>query len=782
MHRPVRRFPLRSVRLLPSAFADAQATGLRYLLALDPERLLAPFLREAGLPTGPGYGNWEADGLDGHIGGHALSASAVMLAATGDPAARERMETLLDGFERAQDAVGTGYLGGVPGGRALGEELARGEVDADLFTLNGRWVPLYNLHKTLSGLLDAASAGRSERALAMAVRFADWWLGVSAGLDEDAFEAMLHAEFGGMNDAFADLAEQVAGATPADPERAAAYRAEAARFSHRALLDPLLECRDVLDGLHANTQIPKALGYARLGGALLPAAQCFWEQVTGERTVAIGGNSVREHFHRSRDASPMILDREGPETCNTANMIELSGVLFEASGDERYLDYLERAQYNHILSSQHPDGGFVYFTPLRPAHYRVYSAPDEGMWCCVGTGLENHARYGELIYALAGDDAPGDAPGDAQGDAPDDAPDDAELLVALYLPSTLDSPEHGMRARIETAFPHADDATITVDLERAGAVRLRRPAWAEEMAVTVDAVALDALAVDGFVRTPVLAPGRHEIRVRFALGVRAEPLPDGSAWSAFSYGPVVLAARSGDEDLDGLIADGRRMAHVAAGPLRPLAATPIVTGGARAVTLLDRAALSAELSTDSGPVRLEPFAGLHDSRYTVYWPTGDDARARRTELAALDREADGDGDVIDSVTAGEQQPESDHGLVGHRSRAGGADGRHWRGAEGPDGWFGYTLVDAAQRAAVLRVLLRDGGGEHELRIDGRPLGEPLAVRTLDGAVEADYAITPSTGEDGVVEFSLHAVGAGPAGDLLAVSLVAVAGGAAGAGE
>ena len=745
--RTARRFPLRSVRLLPSAFADAQATGLRYLLALDPDRLLAPFLREAGLPAGEGYGNWESDGLDGHVGGHALSASALMLAATGDEAARERMETLLDGLERAQDAVGTGYLGGVPGGRALGEELARGEVDADLFTLNGRWVPLYNLHKTLSGLLDAAAHGGSERALAMAVRFADWWLGVSAGLDDDAFEAMLHAEFGGMNEAFADLAEQVAAG---DPERAAAYRAEAARFSHRALLDPLLEHRDVLDGLHANTQIPKAVGYARLGGEQGPAARLFWEQVTRERTVAIGGNSVREHFHRSSDFTPMILDREGPETCNTANMVELSGVLFEASGDERYLDYVERALYNHLLSSQHPDGGFVYFTPLRPAHYRVYSAPHEGMWCCVGTGLENHARYGELIFAREADD----------------------LVIALYLPATLEAPEDGLRARIDTGFPHGDDATITVELTRPGAVRLRRPAWAESMTVTVDGEAVDTAAVDGFVRTAPLAPGRHEIRVGFSLGFRSEPLPDGSAWTAFSYGPVVLAARTGDSDLDGLIADDRRMAHVAPGPLRDLAATPVVSGGAGALALLDRATLTAQLETDAGPVRLEPFSGLHDSRYTLYWPTGSDAAARRAELAALDREAAETAAVIDSVAAGEQQPESDHALVGHRSRAGGADGVHWRSAEGPDGWFGYTLVDREQRAAVLRVRLRAGGGGHELRIDGRPLGEAVIVRTTGAGVEADYAITPSTGADGVVEVTLHAVGPGPTGDLLAVALVA----------
>ncbi|KQQ01528.1 MULTISPECIES: beta-L-arabinofuranosidase domain-containing protein [unclassified Rathayibacter] len=741
----LRRFPLDSVRLLPGEFADAQATGLRYLLELDPDRLLAPFLREAGLPTAEGYGNWESGGLDGHIAGHALSATALMLAATGDPVARERMERLLDGFERAQNAVGTGYLGGIPGGRALGEELSRGEVDADLFSLNERWVPLYNLHKTLAGLLDAARHGGSERALAMAVRLADWWLGASAGLDDAAFEAMLHAEFGGMNDALAELADAVE-----DPSCAAAYRAEALRFSHRALLDPLLAGRDELDGLHANTQIPKVIGYARLAGELLPAARFFWETVTRGRTVAIGGNSVREHFHRAADFAPMVTDREGPESCNTSNMIELSGSLFEQSGDARYLDYIERALYNHILSTQHPDGGFVYFTSLRPAHYRVYSSAQESMWCCVGSGLENHARYGESAYAHDGDD----------------------LVIGLYLPSALDSAEHGVRARIETGFPASDEVLVTVELERAGRVRLRRPSWAESFEVSLPVEEAEI----GFVTTAPLAPGRHEIRVRLGLGLRAEALPDASAWSAFSIGPIVLAARADSDDLDGLRAGGERMGHVAAGPLRDLAATPIVTAAdpLDAVSVLDRRALTATLETDSGPVLLEPFARIHDARYTVYWPTGTEAAVRRAELAEVDRIAADDAAVIDSVAAGEQQPESDHAFAGHASRAGGSGGGHWRSAQGPDGWFGYTLTDPEQLAAILRVRLRSAAGEHEFRIDDRPLGEPVGRRESDGVVELDFAIEPEPGRDGPVRFSVHAVGAGPTGELLTVALLRAA--------
>ena len=249
-------FPLSAVRLLPGPFQRAQDADVRYVLALDPDRLCAPYLREAGLePRAVAYGNWEGDGLGGHIGGHYLSACAQLWAATGDGRLQERMEHVLDELERCQVAVATGYLGGVPAGRALGEELAAGAVDADTFTLNGRWVPLYNLHKTLAGLLDAATHGGSARALAMASASGDWWLAVTRGMGDDLFEDMLSTEFGGMGDAFAELADLTGRADFLD---------EARRFAHRDLLAPLAEVRDLLDGLHANTQIAEVVGDAGL--------------------------------------------------------------------------------------------------------------------------------------------------------------------------------------------------------------------------------------------------------------------------------------------------------------------------------------------------------------------------------------------------------------------------------------------------------------------------------------------------------------------------------------
>lgn len=747
-------FPLSSVRLLASDFKNAQDADVRYVLSLDADRLLAPFRREAGLPTAaPGYGGWEAEGLDGHIGGHYLSACAQLLAATGDARLRERLDHVLEVLAECQSASGDGYLGGVPGGHALGEELAAGTVDADLFTLNNRWVPLYNLHKTFAGLLDAHTYAGSVQALTMLTSLADWWLKVSATLDDASFEEILHSEFGGLNDTFAALAE----VTGRDD-----YLREAHRFAHRAILDPLAGGRDELDGLHANTQIPKVVGYARLAAltghpASTRAADFFWDTVLTRRTVSIGGNSVREHFHPSSDFAPMVTDEQGPETCNTYNMLKLAKLRFEQTGDPAAVDFYERATYNHILSSQHPErGGFVYFTPMRPAHYRVYSKAQESMWCCVGSGLENHARYGELIYSHS--------PGG--------------LSVNLYIPSELDWAAHGVRVKLETDFPRSDTATlhVTAAAPTEFTLRLRRPGWAVGVEADAGGQLLEARPESGELAIHRTWEGTTKVTVRLTAEVRAETLPDGSPWVSFTYGPVVLAARNGDDGIPGLEAPDERMGHVASGPKTPLAGTPVVTAPnpANAVVLLDRksitAELGAELNGDQVNVRLEPFAGIHDERYTVYWPAGTSGAERTAELAAIDAAAADIADVVDSVTAGEQQPESDHHFAGESTRAGGSEGLHWRNATG---WFSYTLARPGDAPAILRVRFRilDDGPErgHELRLDGVPLAEPSTCwRSVDADVQ-DFAI--AEGSTGRLVFSVHALPGAVTGDLLSVEVL-----------
>ncbi|MFD6139305.1 beta-L-arabinofuranosidase domain-containing protein [Promicromonospora sp. NPDC060271] len=638
-----RTFPLGAVRLGPGPFATAQQRALEAVLDLDLDRLLAPFLVAAGLDSrAEPYGDWESGGLDGHIGGHALSAHAKLWAVTGLDVLHDRMEHLLDVLERCQDAVGTGYVGGVPDGPALGEELAGGHIDADLFGLNGRWVPVYNLHKTLAGLIDAATHGRSERALTMATRWADWWLSVTKSLTDEQVEQILTAEFGGLNEALVELG------TLTGREDLVA---EGRRLAHRKLLDPLADGDDPLDGLHANTQIPKVLGYQRLADLARhsnphsdpdgdPAAQrfaaaadAFWSSVVERRTLAIGGNSVREHFHPSSDFTEVLTDREGPETCNTHNMLELARLRLDRGHGGATVEFAERALFNHVVSSVHPGrGGFVYFTPMRPAHYRVYSRPHLSMWCCVGSGLEGHTRYNELIYTHDGPD----------------------LRVELYTPSVLDWSEEGLRVELSTELPFSDQARIVVTAEtpRARTLRLRVPSWAELVGLSLDGEPVDAVVVDGYAVIARTWSGTTAVTIRLAPRLVAEPLPDGSGWVAFRYGPVVLASRDGDADLDGLVAGPDRMAHVAHGrkvPMRhsgivaahpPEAAVSAVSAGSAVDegTLTFELAVLRERSGELVPavVRLEPFAGIHDERYSIYFAADADPHRALAALRTLD--------------------------------------------------------------------------------------------------------------------------------------------------
>ena len=246
-------FPLQNVKLLDSPFLQAQQTDLHYILALDPDHLLAPFLREAGLqPKAPSYTNWENTGLDGHIGGHYLSALSMMYAATGDTAVYNRLNYMLNELNRAQQTVGTGFIGGTPGSLQLWKDIKEGKIRAGGFDLNGKWVPLYNIHKTYAGLRDAYLYAGSDLARQMLIAFTDWMIDITSGLSDEQMQDMLRSEHGGLNETFADVAE-----ITGDKK----YLELARRFSHKLILDPLIKDEDKLTGMHANTQIPKVIGY-----------------------------------------------------------------------------------------------------------------------------------------------------------------------------------------------------------------------------------------------------------------------------------------------------------------------------------------------------------------------------------------------------------------------------------------------------------------------------------------------------------------------------------------
>ncbi|HBG58587.1 MAG TPA: glycosyl hydrolase [Porphyromonadaceae bacterium] len=685
-------FRLQEVRLLNSPFKHAEELNKQYLLELSADRLLAPFHREAGLtPKTESYTNWENSGLDGHIGGHYLSALSLMYASTGDREIESRLDYMLSELKQCQQANGNGYIGGVPGGKTMWEEIASGKIDAGGFSLNGKWVPLYNIHKTFAGLRDAYLVAGKKEAREMLVAMTDWAIELTAGLTDEQMQDMLRSEHGGLNEVFADVA-----AITGDKK----YLSLAHRFSHRHILAPLLAERDELTGMHANTQIPKVIGFKRVADlegdeSWDRAARFFWKTVVEDRSVSMGGNSVSEHFNPVDDFSRMISSIEGPETCNTHNMLRLTKMLYQTSTDAKYIDYYERALYNHILSSQHPEtGGLVYFTPMRPGHYRVYSQPHTSMWCCVGSGIENHGKYGEMIYAHRAD----------------------ELFVNLFIPSALQWEEQQTEIIQENNFPCEAETRITVNPRRKKefTIHLRHPEWVKEGAfkITVNGKAYPLVQKNGYVSVKRKWKKGDKVVAQMPMGVRAEQLPDRSNYYSFSYGPIVLAAKTTDEQQAGLFADDSRGGHIAHGRQIPLKSMPLLVGDpgelASLVTTVVGKPLTFRLSSlypeqYASGMELIPFSGLHESRYIVYWPQATAEEAEKIRMKMEQEEAKQlklDAATIDKVVCGEQQPESDHFIASEKSNAGVFEDTRWREAVG---WFSYKLKNTGQKGRYLYI-------------------------------------------------------------------------------
>lgn len=693
-------FPLQDVKLLESPFLQAQQTDLHYIMAMEPDRLIAPFLREAGLtPKAPSYTNWENTGLDGHIGGHYISALSMMYAATGDTAIYNRLNYMLNELHRAQQAVGTGFIGGTPGSLQLWKEIKAGNIRAGGFDLNGKWVPLYNIHKTYAGLRDAYLYAGSDLARQMLVALTDWMIDITAELTDRQMQDMLRSEHGGLNETFADVAE-----ITGDKK----YLELARRFSHKVILDPLIKDEDRLTGMHANTQIPKVIGYKRIADLAQDdkdwnhasewdhAARFFWNTVVNHRSVCIGGNSVREHFHPADNFTSMLNDVQGPETCNTYNMLRLTKMLYQTSPDIRFADYYERALYNHILASQQPEkGGFVYFTPMRPGHYRVYSQPETSMWCCVGSGLENHTKYGEFIYAHAKD----------------------TLYVNLFIPSRLTWQEKKVTLVQETRFPDEEQIRFRVEKskKKAFSLKLRYPSWAKGASISVNGKVQETNAQPGeYLTIHRKWKAGDEITLNMPMQVALEQIPDRENFYAFMYGPIVLASPTGTENMDGLYADDSRGGHIAHGKQISLQEIPMLIGSAASLPQsLRRINDDLVAFTYTGSVypaqkealKLIPFFRLHDSRYAVYFHQVTEAEVEsiRKEVALSERKAmELANQTVDLIFPGEQQPESDHGILYEQAETGINKDRHFRRAKG---WFSYNLK-VKEEATQLMITVR----------------------------------------------------------------------------
>lgn len=663
IQREAHAFDLADVRLLNGPFKKAMMLDAEYLLRLDPDRLLSWFRKEAGLkPKGEVYGGWEKQGVAGHSLGHYLSACAMMFASTGDIRFRTRVNYIVNELEICQRQNGNGYVAAIPNGKKIFQEVAAGDIRSQGFDLNGGWVPWYTLHKLFAGLLDANLYGGNAKALAVAVKLADWADATLANLTEEQFQRMLACEHGGMNEALAELYARTGNEK---------YLKLSRRFHHKAVLEPLARREDRLQGLHANTQIPKLIGLARRyelteDPADKTAAEFFWDRVVHHHSYVIGGNSDGEHFGPP-DKLNDRLSQNTTETCNTYNMLKLTRHLFEWQASAEYADYYERALYNHILASQNPeDGMFCYYVPLKSGARKTYSTPFDSFWCCVGTGMENHTKYGDAIYFHSDD----------------------TLWVNLFIASELRWREKGLSLTQETGYPESDTVLMTIKSRRPAnwALRVRYPAWADQgVEVSINGRRQNVNAKPGsFIELRRRWKNGDSIALKIPMSLRLETLPDNPQRAAILYGPTVLAGELGPENEP--VVNGLMLAPALITENKPL------TDWVKPVSGEPNKFQTTGVGKPRD-VALYPFYRMHHRRYSVYWDffTPQQWVLREADYKAeLERARELEARTIDFAQPGEMQPEREHNMQGERTEAGEHEGRKWRHAR-DGGWVSFDL-------------------------------------------------------------------------------------------
>jgi DUF1680 family protein len=596
-----RYFSLSQVKLGDGPFLHAQKLDEDYLLRLEPDRMLANFRKNAGLePRSPVYGGWESVEpwveirCHGHTLGHYLTATACMYETTRDKRFADRVDYIVAELAECQAKTG-GWLTAFPDGvEPLTNSLAGKEFAG---------VAWYTVHKVLAGLRDAHLHRGSRAALDVWVKFSDWIEQAGAGLPDDRFEKMLDREHGGMNEVFADLF-----ALTGNPR----YQRMASRFCHRKLLDPLVQGTDRLDGLHANTQIPKVVGFSRLyevsgkgWDSYDRASRFFWDTVVNQRSFATGGHGDLEHFFPKNEFAKHLHSGKTMETCCTHNMMRLTRSLYARDPAVSFVDYFEKALFNGILASQDPESGMnTYFQSTRPGYVRLYHQPFDAFWCCTGSGIENHARYGESIYAF----------------------DEHTLFVNLFLASSLDWSDRGLKLRQETRFPDSEVSRLIIDEVGTKKVSLaiRQPAWCPVMTLTVNGRVSRARRPGEYHTVRRQFRAGDVIEVRLPMSLRIELLPNDPDHAALVYGPIVLGGRMGTEGLtpgSQLIINERESGNMLKANVKiPRWTRPLDQLAAHTTrTNPDRLEFRTTGFEGGASVDLIPWFRLTHERYNLYW-------------------------------------------------------------------------------------------------------------------------------------------------------------------
>ena len=764
-------FNLEEVTLADGPLKTAMDKNIQLLLQYDIDRLLTPYIRQAGLSTGdyagwesshPSFSNWGSwdFNLDGHVGGHYLTALSLAYAACHDADTKLQLKTRLDYMvsvmkdcQNAYDSNTEGLKGFI-GGQPMNDAWKRlySSQDIGLAGTGSCAVPWYVQHKILAGLRDAYIYGDNTTARTVFLKLCDWCILVTSTLSDDQMESMLNTEHGGVNETLLD-AYKLTG----EPK----YLTAAKRFTHKSMLNGLQSLNTTfLDNKHANTQVPKYIGMERIyeedgsATAYRSAAENFWTDVAQNRTVCIGGNSMYEHFLAARNSAQYINHLDGPESCNTNNMLKLSEMMADRTHDARYADFYEYATWNHILSTQDPTtGGYVYFTTLRPQGYRIYSTVNESMWCCVGTGMENHSKYGHFIYTHS--------------------EDNQTLYVNLFTPSTLSSTNFAITQT--TSYPFSDESTLTVGRAGTYTIAIRHPWWTTsgykvyinnvEQGISVTAGTASYVSLS---RTWSVG---DVIRVVVPMELRYTTCPNYTDYIAFQYGPILLAAQTStsnaeeattkhllyEASLQNEYGHEGRMDHApgSRGKSLSLTSAPLLIGNRDGdggvlskISAIDRSALTFTLDASRDGIStytwqsltLQPFYQIHHTRYSCYWYQQTAENYANSSMAAEEAAAEAIGSrTLDFVATGEQQSEAGHVTVYNNSTTGVYNDEYYRDARPSDGFLQYTLSytgDAIESglSILCRFTQADAGRKATLYVDGTPIANITALAAFNGTV------------------------------------------------
>lgn len=765
-------FRLDEVTLTDGPFKTAMNKNFELLLQYDVDRLLNPFIRQSGLnnvsgskyygwqnahPSFPNWGSGDFN-LDGHVGGHYLSAVSLAYAACHDATKKiqlkAKVDYMVEVMKDCQDAYNNnteglyGFIGGQPMNDAWKRLYANGDRSLSAY---GCAVPWYCQHKIMAGLRDAYIYGENTAALSVFLKLCDWTINVTSRLSDQEMQYMLDTEHGGVNESLLD-AYQLSGQTK--------YLTAAKRFTHQTMLNGMQSLNTTfLDNRHANTQVPKYVGMARIGEqdgsatAYTTAAKNFWTDVATNRTVCIGGNSMYEHFISANAGNVYIDNVDGPESCNTNNMLKLSEILSDGTHDAKYADFYEYATWNHILSTQDPTtGGYVYFTTLRPQGYRIYSTVNESMWCCVGTGMENHSKYGHFIYTHDGN---------------------TKLYVNLFTPSRLESSDFVLTQ--ETSFPFEAQTRLTVGKAGSYTIAIRHPWWTtSDYKVKVNGTEQSISVTKGiasYVSINRTWSVGDVITVDLPMELRYTQCPNYYDYISFQYGPILLAAQTtaksqaeatetglAYEALQNEYGHEGRMDHApgSRGTSKTLTSAPLLIGERNLVlnkiTPTDLSQLKFTIDASRPGVEsytwntltLQPFYQIHHARYSCYWYQQTEENYMNSSMAEDERIAAAlISRTLDFVATGEQQSEAGHITVYENSTTGVYNDEYFRDARPDNGFVQYTLsYEGTPIESGMSVLCRfttaDSGRKGTLYVDGVNIANITALADFKGANSAGF--------------------------------------------